>query len=329
MKKSRVLLSVGVLVVLISIYFFQENPIDNEMTGFDIAGTKEYGPEIRLLFCPTDECVTPLSDLIGSSEKVHCAIYDLKLEKIISALKEASITKEVLLFIDSDNSLGLEFERTDNKAALMHNKFCIFDDHIVWTGSMNPTDNGAFKNNNNVIILDSKAIAAVYEAEFQELWNYEDDSEDTHDFTLNNKEISIYFCPEDWCANKVLAELDKAKTQIRFMTFSFTHDQIGEILLKKHKEGFDIEGIFESRGISTYSEYEKLADAGITVYKDTNPNTMHHKVFIIDDHTVITGSFNPTRNADERNDENMLIIRDKDIVSSFLEEYARISPTPQ
>jgi phosphatidylserine/phosphatidylglycerophosphate/cardiolipin synthase-like enzyme len=52
--------------------------------------------------------------------------------------------------------------------------------------------------------------------------------------------------------------------------------------------------------------------------------TMHHKVFIIDNKTVITGSYNPTKNANERNDENILIIHDKKIAEKYLKEFERI-----
>ena len=51
---------------------------------------------------------------------------------------------------------------------------------------------------------------------------------------------------------------------------------------------------------------------------------MHHKVFIIDNETVITGSFNPTGGGDTNNDENVLIIKDKDITQRFLQEYQKV-----
>ena len=52
---------------------------------------------------------------------------------------------------------------------------------------------------------------------------------------------------------------------------------------------------------------------------------MHHKVFIIDNRTVITGSFNPTKNGDTRNDENILIIHDEKIAGKYLEEFNELN----
>ncbi|MBS3138619.1 MAG: hypothetical protein A2730_03980 [Candidatus Staskawiczbacteria bacterium RIFCSPHIGHO2_01_FULL_39_25] len=51
---------------------------------------------------------------------------------------------------------------------------------------------------------------------------------------------------------------------------------------------------------------------------------MHHKVWVTDALTVITGSMNPTKNGDERNDENLIIIKDETIARLFLEEFGRV-----
>ena len=68
-----------------------------------------------------------------------------------------------------------------------------------------------------------------------------------------------------------------------------------------------------------------MQDAGIGVIKDKNKYKMHHKVFIVDNETVATGSFNPTSSGDEKNDENVLIIHDRNITSYFLAEFNSIS----
>jgi phosphatidylserine/phosphatidylglycerophosphate/cardiolipin synthase-like enzyme len=51
---------------------------------------------------------------------------------------------------------------------------------------------------------------------------------------------------------------------------------------------------------------------------------MHHKVIILDNETVILGSFNFSRSADEKNDENVLVIHDKDVAAQFRAEFKRI-----
>jgi phosphatidylserine/phosphatidylglycerophosphate/cardiolipin synthase-like enzyme len=63
---------------------------------------------------------------------------------------------------------------------------------------------------------------------------------------------------------------------------------------------------------------------GLDVWQDGNPYTLHHKVFIIDDSVVVLGSFNFSDNADEANDENMLVIHSPEIAAEFGQEFARV-----
>ena len=104
------------------------------------------------------------------------------------------------------------------------------------------------------------------------------------------------------------------------MSFTFTNEEIADALV--NKENLDIKGIFDSQQSSNkYSQFTRLQEFGIKVRKDSNKYKMHHKVFIIDNQTVVTGSFNPTFSADTKNDENLLIINDKKIASAFLREF--------
>ncbi len=281
-----------------------------------------------VLFCPRDSCGQNLAYMINSSEKVHCAFFDLDIPEVIGALE----MKNALVVVDADNFKAAEGKitnlRKDTRTAFMHNKFCVFDDRMVLTGSFNPTKNGDEKNDNDVIVISSEHLAENYEAEFQELWDGrfgEGDTAGNPIITLNNNKIENYFCPEDWCANKVLKALSYANESIYFMTFSFTHDQIGDLLLEKHNQGVEIRGVFEKSQNSQYSEFEKLKRAGADVVLDRNPAAMHHKVFIIDNKTVITGSFNPTKNADTKNDENLLILYDPHIAQEYLSEFEYIT----
>ena len=105
------------------------------------------------------------------------------------------------------------------------------------------------------------------------------------------------------------------------MAFSFTHMGIANILLLKHTDGLAVRGVMEVRQISKDSQFQRLQFQGVDVLRDGNKNTMHHKVFIIDGKTVITGSMNPTKNGDERNDENILIIHDEAMAQQFLAEF--------
>jgi phosphatidylserine/phosphatidylglycerophosphate/cardiolipin synthase-like enzyme len=114
------------------------------------------------------------------------------------------------------------------------------------------------------------------------------------------------------------------------MIYSFTSDAIGDKIVEKFKGGNGIEGI-EVKGIvekkqntADYSEYWTLTNAGIDVAYDTNPYNLHHKVFIVDDEIVITGSYNPTASGTNKNDENVLIIYNKEIAGRYVEEFEEL-----
>lgn len=135
----------------------------------------------------------------------------------------------------------------------------------------------------------------------------------------------VYFCPEGQCKEAVMEELDKAEESIYFMLYSFTDPDIGDLLVKKHDEGIYLEGIVEKQQASSkYSQYHKLEQKGVHILIDKNKALMHHKVWIIDGKTVITGSYNPTRNGNLRNNENAIILRDLRIAHKFQAEFSKL-----
>ena len=118
--------------------------------------------------------------------------------------------------------------------------------------------------------------------------------------------------------------IEQAESQIRFMAFSFTHDDLGAAMLAQAEAGVDVSGIFETRGSETeYSEMPAMYCAGLSVRQDGNPGTFHHKVIILDDDTVITGSLNFSENADSSNDENVVVITSPEIAQLYLQEFER------
>ncbi len=141
----------------------------------------------------------------------------------------------------------------------------------------------------------------------------------------NEKRIESYFCHYDDCAGKLGDEIRNAGENIYFMSYTLTNGRIASELIIKSKEGVEVKGIIESMNINGKgSKYELLRFQGIDVKKDNSSGLMHHKVFIIDKKIVVTGSFNPTEAADERNDDNMVIIRDEGIAKEYLKEFNRL-----
>jgi len=220
----------------------------------------------------------------------------------------------------------------DDRQALMHDKFAIIDQAILWTGSWNLTENGTYENNNNALRFAIPELAANYTVEFEEM--FFDDAFGTTSpentpypelLLSDDSRIETYFSPEDNARARILQHLRGADTEIVFMAFSFTDDEMGRVLLEKARQGVYVHGVFESRGAGgEYSEYALLRDAGLDVRLDGNPRSMHHKVFIIDGRITIAGSYNFTASAAEDNDENVLIIENADLAHAYLQEFDRV-----
>lgn len=304
--------------------------------------------ELRLYFCPSEDCETALVESLDTAQQsIHCALFEIDLPSVQQKLLEKAQGQDdgknwveedvrenekgkIDVRIITDNDYLEQFNYSFVKAdsfGLMHNKFCVVDGKMVSTGSMNPTDNDAHKNNNNFLIINSLVLSNNYEDEFQELWEGEfkrGSKVSNPKIILQEIKLQNYFCPEDHCADKVKEELKKAKKSIYFMTFSFTHEEIANILLLKHSEGLEVRGVMEARQVTKDAQFSRLAYQGIKILKDKNPGMLHHKVFIIDNETVITGSFNPTQGGDKRNDENVLIISSPEIAKEFVEEFEKV-----
>ena len=109
------------------------------------------------------------------------------------------------------------------------------------------------------------------------------------------------------------------------MAFVLTADPITQALLDADARDVQVSGVIE-RGQSNNmgSDYQALVDAGLNVLLDGNYKNMHHKVIIIDDQIVITGSYNFSRNAEERNDENILFLYNAEIADFYIEEFDKV-----
>jgi len=291
-----------------------------------------------------DDIEAQMTTFIDSAQvSIYMAAYDLDLENVANALIRAyERGVGVMVIMDNrqaerDVSLyvhllerGVPVVLDRSKSDFMHNKFIVVDGERTWTGSVNPTYNGVNRNNNNALIIESEELAENYIAECEEMWRQYELGEKIVEPTPNpcvsvqNTVIENYFAPEDHVEEKILSELESANSSIMFMTFTFTSDPIEKKLIEKSEEGVVVKGIFESRQVSRYAAYEFLYDCNIPVIRDKNGYSMHHKVFIIDNETTITGSFNPSKHADEENDENILIIHDPEITKNYLEEFEKL-----
>lgn len=136
--------------------------------------------------------------------------------------------------------------------------------------------------------------------------------------------LGIYFSPKGGCAEQIIYWIGRANTSVHVLIYSFTLPNIADALIDAKNRGVDVKVVFEKGQISQYSQYFRLASAGISVRNDTNPDYMHNKVAIIDDIIVLTGSYNWSSSAENSNNENLIIIKSADVAREYETVFYRI-----
>ncbi len=285
-----------------------------------------------------------IADIDAARSSIDMATFEYNLTSIGDALVRAQRRGvAVRLALDRENledadeafwageleqaGIPISWQNTD---AFQHSKFIIIDRELVWTGSWNATINDTYRNNNNLLRFTVPDIVDNYAAEFGQMFegyfgSQKESLAPNPVVVLDTMLIENYFSPQDGVQQHVLERLDDARESIRFMAFSYTSDPIADAMIAGHEAGLEVQGIYEKRNAGgSGSDFGRLEEAGIDVLEDGNCYTMHHKVIIIDDATVITGSYNFTRRAEDTNDENLLIIDSPELSSLFLQEFERI-----
>jgi phosphatidylserine/phosphatidylglycerophosphate/cardiolipin synthase-like enzyme len=283
-----------------------------------------------------------ISDINAATKSIDVAMYNFTLKDVSGALIEASLRGvAVRIVVDSDALDKLDLSRLkkagiyaigDRRESLMHNKYVIIDDHILWTGSLNLTSSGAENDENVMVRLESEDLAANYQIKFNEMANedkFGPDSrpltEKTH-FDLNGIPVENYFSPEDKIDTRLVSLVGSAKKSVHVLAYSFTLDKLANALTKAEKNGIPVKGVFDrdSSEDNTGADYLSLKKAGLNVRLDGEPGLMHMKVIIVDGKTVAFGSYNFTSSAENKNDENILIITDQSLAAGFEQAFERI-----
>ncbi len=274
--------------------------------------------------------------------EVDVAIYSLNLYSIREALLRAHRRGvHVRLVMESDNldlsgPQGLKEAGIpilgDRREGLMHNKFLVIDRADVWTGSMNYTLTGTYSDNNLLIHIHSPQVAADYLAEFEEMFTEDRFGPETGNPTPHRRVImegvplDIYFSPDDRVQAGLLDLLENAQTSIRFMAFSFTSDPLGQAIRRQAADGLKVQGVMDADQVRSNagSEYDLFRSAGVDVRLDGNPGQMHHKILILDDSIVVLGSYNFTASAENKNDENLIVVYDPRLAAVLDREFQRV-----
>ena len=340
-------LTLLLLISLFSIFQIQgknealppTKPASAETDWYALYFSDPMNPESRSLRGGPDEVFA--AAIREASYSVDVAAYDFDLWSMRDALLDAHRRGILVRFVTDGDHLsepevqdlhraGIEIV-ADRGEHLMHHKFIVIDRMDVWTGSMNFTINGVYRNHNHIIRIRSHALAESYIHEFEEMYTEarfgalsRQDTPNTF-IEIGDEQIEVLFSPDDGVSERVINLLDGADDRIDFLMYSLTLDEIGDVLLAKAESGVRVRGVLDGGQVDNLGgEYTKLRGHGLDVWKDSQSAKLHHKVIIIDEAITILGSYNFSRNAEEHNDENVLIIHSSEIAAEFLLEFERL-----
>lgn len=294
-------------------YFSQTNSNFNDGGGVDDILVKEIKSAKKSLY---------LAIYGFTNDRIRDALIDAYKNGIdvIIATDDTKITSEDMSVIKNS---GIKVISDESSSSLMHHKFLVIDESVVWTGSANYGYYAFYKNNENLVKFTSTKVAKIYLDEFDELLEGVD-----KEGAYVSEKLEIYFSPEDDFEQRLLWLIDEASESIDFLAFAFTNDNIATALIEKHKQGVKIRGVFDKKQndgfLKKYSKYSKLLSNSLDVRLDGNRQTMHNKVFIIDKKTVVTGSYNFTIKANEDNNENSIVVHNKEFASRYTQEFEDI-----
>lgn len=299
--------------------------------------------------CSSDICKEILTNINSAQSTIDMAIYGYSstpaIEKAIKNAQARGVKirliydvdsknqniypdtfKFVSLIANSQNDGGLK-----DSNATMHNKFYIFDNKTVISGSANlsHTDMSGF-NFNNIIVINSKTVAEIYKSEFEQMYAGKFHSAKNISERNEADGFKIYFSPQDKAlTNGILPVIREAKTYIYIPIFVITENRVVEELINAKKRGVDVRLISDALNASKkYSKIQILRDAKIPVKVENYAGKMHAKTLIADDKYVVIGSMNLSKSGETKNDENTIVMTNADaakyLKKVFLYEWDRI-----
>lgn len=287
--------------------------------------------------CATSVCKMFLKEINEAQTSIDIATYGwVSIKEIDDAIKSAVARGVKFRFVydytlkndyypDSGEMASLAVQSKNDLVAgnsklteyLMHNKFAVFDNKKVVTGSLNysKTDFSEF-NSNVVFLIDSLQLAKIYTDEFEQMLNgkfHTDKKKRTkvEKIYLSDSTLEAYFSPQDMAIEtQVISYVEKAQKYIYMPVFVLTHKGLESALIRAKERGVDVKIIVDATNVfAKGSSVKYLREVGIPVKIENYAGKLHSKSIIIDDEYILSGSMNFSNSGERRNDENMLVIK--------------------
>jgi phosphatidylserine/phosphatidylglycerophosphate/cardiolipin synthase-like enzyme len=136
--------------------------------------------------------------------------------------------------------------------------------------------------------------------------------------------IEYAFAPADDAAGLIVRTIDAARSQVLVQAFSFTHRDIADALIRAARRGLEVQVIADREQSDSMESaaMQSLVQAGLAVFLDSDHSAAHNKVIVLDhgaqQAALVTGSFNFTFAAQNRNAENVLVFHgNPELIQAF------------
>ena len=134
--------------------------------------------------------------------------------------------------------------------------------------------------------------------------------------------VNVCFSPGGDCISTITAEIENAKTEVQIQAYSLSSKPIADAVVMAKRAGVNVEIILDKSSTVAQNNAVYFASLkGIPTYLDAQHAVADNNVIIIDRSTVITGSFNFTKEADAKNAENLLIIKSDGVASTYFDNW--------
>ena len=287
--------------------------------------------------CRTNACQALLREINSAKNSIDLALYGIESQDeiyqallsakargvCIRAVVDSNLNKKDAYF--DTRKLYNDFDTIgDNEEALMHNKFFVFDNKKVFTGSMNisSTGSGGY-NSNTALLIESQDVAQIYKNEFNQMFEgkFQSAKQDFSkaDVKIGKTSLGVYFSPKaNVITSVILPEIKKAQKEILVSAFYLTHKGLIDELIGAKARGIDVKVIIDAVGSSNFkNRISLLRHNGVDVKVENWGGKNHEKNILIDSSTFITGSANFSQNAQVKNDENLLVIKDFELAKQY------------
>jgi phosphatidylserine/phosphatidylglycerophosphate/cardiolipin synthase-like enzyme len=144
-------------------------------------------------------------------------------------------------------------------------------------------------------------------------------------FLISLAKTEIYFSLYDNPQKEIIKNINQAEAFINIAMYIFTDREIALPLVKARERGVKVRLYLDKDQVDyKYSQSRFLVQKGIKTRISTNNYIMHHKFAIIDNRILLTGSYNWTFSANNRNDENLMVIDDPEIIEIFQNQFVNL-----